>query len=463
MPTALRVFNPLFNVSHDRRSGALASLKLSTDLLSLKQLWKGEEIPNPQTRLDFDFDGQRALSKSFYETSTRIYFDRERSGKVLERIKVESAFRADNQPLEGLRQTDLGLQLKGDIKLRPRLGLLNSVNLTGAYYRTDNKVFGVGGQQLLAQLDHAGAFRALVDGRIWDGFSRAGVWIESAKGPNASANYQKLALLSGYEKEFGRGNQTVGLELLSGFGKTWGSPPVYARFFGGSNSGNFLFDGPDGPGTNFPTGPLLRSYGRNEASSGLGSPTTNNLGATVYWHANVNLTVPVRRWSRRLIPDEDVVFTDPDTGTTQVIKLSTLLENFTVKSATNTLTDTLMDDIIADLMKKDPNLSEDEAVQLALPIAAKQAEKIINRDVAPTMKFISRHANLYAVKPLIMTDAAWLRAPFGEGIYRFAAGGGIQVTMVIARAEFGYMRSLPVVSGEPKGNFVFRLTFQNLF
>src|SRR5262249_36250203 len=137
MPSALRVFNPLFNVSHDRRSGALASLKLSTDLLSLKQLWKGEEIPNPQTRLAFDFDAQRAISNPFYETSTRINFDRERPGKVLERLKLEAAFRADDRPLEELHTTNLGLQLKGDLKLRPRLGLLNSVYFTGAYYRTD--------------------------------------------------------------------------------------------------------------------------------------------------------------------------------------------------------------------------------------------------------------------------------------------------------------------------------------
>jgi hypothetical protein len=461
MPAALRLFNPIFDAAYDRRSGPLASLKLSTNLLALKQLWEGETIDDPNTKFNFDFSGEKALANPFYQSSARTNFDRERPGKLIEQIKLEAAFQGDNQPLAEFRETNLGLQLKGDLKLRPRLGLLNSVYLTGAYYRTNNKVFESAGQQILRQRDHIGAFRALIDGRVWDGFARLGIWVESAKGPETSGNYQKFALIGGFEKEFGKGHQTVGLELLAGTGKDWGAVPLYARYFGGSSSGNFLYDGPDGPGTNFPAGPLLRSYGKNQAS--VHSTTFQNLGGAAYWHANVNLTIPIKHWSYRLIPDEDVVFTNPNNGSQQVIKLNAMLENFTVKSATNTLTDTLMDDIISNLMKNDPKLTEDEATTLALPIAARQAEKIIGRDVGPTMKFISRHANLYAVKPLLMTDATSMRGTFGDNRYRFAVGGGIQLTMVVARAEFGYLRSVPTLAGEPKGNFVFRLTFQNIF
>ena len=42
-------------------------------------------------------------------------------------------------------------------------------------------------------------------------------------------------------------------------------------------------------------------------------------------------------------------------------------------------------------------------------------------------------------------------------------GGGIQFTVVTARFEAGYMRTLNPSSGDDRGNFFLRLTFQNLF
>jgi hypothetical protein len=140
-----------------------------------------------------------------------------------------------------------------------------------------------------------------------------------------------------------------------------------------------------------------------------------------------------------------------------------MLENFAINSAKNSLTDTLMDDIIVELMKKNPNMSEEEAEQEAEKIAAPRAAELVERDVAPAIRFISRHANLYAVKPMVMLDAAYLRGVAAERRQRFAAGGGIQLVMIMARAELGYMRSLPGIRGESKGNFVFRLTLQNIF
>src|SRR5262249_20909741 len=45
--------------------------------------------------------------------------------------------------------------------------------------------------------------------------------------------------------------------------------------------------------------PLIRSLGENQG--GIGNSV---LGGTSYWHANVNLSIPVPAWSRPLIPHE---------------------------------------------------------------------------------------------------------------------------------------------------------------
>ncbi len=120
--------------------------------------------------------------------------------------------------------------------------------------------------------------------------------------------------------------------------------------------------------------------------------------------------------------------------------------------------------MIEELMKQDPTLSDEAAAVKAAPIVEEQVNKIIGKEIEPIIQFISRRANIFAVKPLVMLDAAQLGGVEGEGRrIRFAAGGGLQLVVVIARAEFGYMRSLPSIPGESKGNFVFRLTFQNLF
>ncbi len=462
MPAVLRVFNPLVAFDYDRRTGPVSSLKLSTNLLALRPLLKGEDIPDSNSRLDFSFSGRKALSERFYQTTSDLKLSKERPGKLLEHLDFVGGFGADDQPLNDMRETNNGLHLSGQVKLRPRRGLLNSVYLQGSYDRTNNKVFSQTGRQIIGERDNTGAFRGIIDGRVWDGFTRLGIWFESTEASKTSISYKRLAGLAGFQKEFGSGTQTLGVEGVIGAGRAWGSVPLYSRFFGGNNSGNFLYEAPDASAmTEFPVGPLLRSYGKTRAA--LPSQSLSSLGGTSYWHANLNLAIPVRSWSRRLIPDEEVDTLDPNTGMSKVIKLNEMLENFTIKTATNTLTDTLMDDIIVELMKKDPNLTESEAEARALKIAAPRAAQLVEREIAPTMRFISRHANLYAVKPMLMLDAAYLRGSTGERRQRFAAGGGIQLVMVIARAEIGYMRSLPSIAGEAKGNFVFRLTFQNIF
>jgi hypothetical protein len=92
-----------------------------------------------------------------------------------------------------------------------------------------------------------------------------------------------------------------------------------------------------------------------------------------------------------------------------------------------------------------------------------EADKVW-RGITPITDFVADQANLYSIKPLILFDAARIKA--GESLNnrtRYALGGGLQLTIVIAKFEIGYMHTLNRSSGDSSGNVVARLVFQNLF
>jgi hypothetical protein len=91
-------------------------------------------------------------------------------------------------------------------------------------------------------------------------------------------------------------------------------------------------------------------------------------------------------------------------------------------------------------------------------------EKLFDREILPITNFIADHANIIAVKPLLMFDVAHLAL---QGISahstRYGLGGGLQIDVVLARFELGYMSALNRVPGDPRGSFVGRLILRRFF
>jgi hypothetical protein len=86
------------------------------------------------------------------------------------------------------------------------------------------------------------------------------------------------------------------------------------------------------------------------------------------------------------------------------------------------------------------------------------------RDIQPVADFIADQANLFSVKPLLMLDVAQiLGSAAGDSRTRVAVGGGLQITVVVARFEIGYLYAVQRAPGDERGNLFLRLTFQNLF
>ncbi|HVF23011.1 MAG TPA: hypothetical protein VM941_08055, partial [Pyrinomonadaceae bacterium] len=89
--------------------------------------------------------------------------------------------------------------------------------------------------------------------------------------------------------------------------------------------------------------------------------------------------------------------------------------------------------------------------------------QLFDNEILPITDFIADHANIIAVKPLVLFDVAHLGPGGTNNETRFGLGGGFQIDIVMARFELGYVSSLNRVSGDPRGTFFGRLILRRLF
>jgi hypothetical protein len=158
---------------------------------------------------------------------------------------------------------------------------------------------------------------------------------------------------------------------------------------------------------------------------------------------SLNVSVPIPPWSRPLIPNEVIEsLADPD----------------------GTQRDVTLKDVLKKQVAQGERLLRSSLVRqgVAPDDAARQAHETW-KEIQPVADFIADQANLFSVKPLLMLDVARLSGATGDGRVRVAVGGGLQLTIVLARLEAGYLHTVQRAPGDDRGNFFVRLTFQNLF
>jgi len=91
-----------------------------------------------------------------------------------------------------------------------------------------------------------------------------------------------------------------------------------------------------------------------------------------------------------------------------------------------------------------------------------KAEQIFE-EIRPATHFIIDNANLYSIKPLLMVDVAGMTGSDSTSAMWLAAGGGVQLTIVTAKFEAGYMHTFSGPTFGNQGNVFVRLVFENLF
>ena len=418
VPRLLLALNPTIGFSYDRAFGSAISASLATNLGKQFQLHA---------------EGAKSLEDPFYRANGAFSYALQRDEGWLRQFSVSAAFDGTREPLgDRTHKHEAGIASLGlQLKLAPTTRLA----LDAGYERTEDDftTSATANQQ---------AARLMLDSipAGVTGFVRAAIWEESAwQTTGGSKSYQRFVGRMGYEKEVRIAeNQTIGLEVLGGGGIVTGGTPSFARFYAGNAPGQFLYDSPDSL-TTMPTGPILRSFGENEAH--LRTTTGAAVGARSFWHVNLNLTIPIRPWSRSLIPNESTDIPDINGN------------NLTIKQLLSRQVDVTGPSMLAAVLKNE-GMSQAEA--------NRRAREILN-EVSPAARFIINDANIFSLKPLLMFDAAGLADGNNSSETWLAAGGGLQLTIVIARLEAGYMHTVSGPTFGHEGNAFVRLVFQNLF
>lgn len=434
VPRMLRLLNPKMGLSQDKELSSTPEFEISTDLLSMGSVLDGEPAEGRKASLLLKANAARSIGERYYTSQAQLSFLVRQPSKHVESLGLTASFGANSQPeLKSINLSNT-LRLGGQLILNPELGFINRAVIEGGYRRANQRLSG--DLAPIATSENAFEGRAILEGRIFNGFSRFGFWVDGGKPQNNQQTYSRFAALIGYEKELPVGEHTVGVEAMFGAGRASARTPNYALFYGGNALSSFLYEDTNDPMlTSMPAGPVLRSFGKNQAGFVIGGQT--RAGASSYQHLNLNVSIPIPRLSAPLIPNEIVIPSPPKT-------LRSLI-NFAVNSGQEALSVNLQDE----------GLSEEEA--------DKQAAKIFNQ-IRPGVGFLTNYGKIYAVKPLIMFDYTRMtRSGSGASQTRYALGGGVQFTIVVAKFEAGYMHTLHRQTNDSGGNFIMRMIFQNLF
>jgi len=429
VPRSLLILNPALKVEHDNRTGTTPGVGLKTDFSDIARILRHEDSANHTLEATGAANLSRSLEHNFYNAEETFDLKKSWPDSTLQSLTLHVEQSNAKQPLGA----------ESDSTSREAAGLRANIHLKNFYLH--DGYFWAGGTasrhavpQSAGEIDTseaAGSAAMLLDGAIAQTTFRAGLWLNGAS-PNNQKNYQQLAFFSGLYKDLlVKPNQAFGLQVLSAYGHTWGTPAQYAQFFAGNNESNFLYDSPDALLLGGAPSPLVRSFGKTEAGLAGISP----VGGSSYWNVSTTLTIPIPGLSKPLIPD--MMITD-DTS------LKKALKNASTVSAVSFIQAAL--------------------VQQGVPAkeAQKQAKTMVAREIAPPVNYIADNANIYSLKPLLLFDVAQIDGAGGSRHFD-SAGGGFEFMIVNFAFQAGYARTLNSQPSDRKRNVFLSLQFRNIF
>ena len=434
VPNTLWVTTPVAGFYSDRHYGPSVYLHTQTDLLHLSQTG----VSTSPYHLNIDLDGMRSVSHPYGSFHSAVALD-----KVVPTEKgmgwaLKASFDHVDAPLGAGKYQFNKFNFNGALQGNSPIRCFSKFEIDAGVNMVDNKYTeGVGGS--LNETSFNLGFAA--DKKFDAGLGRIGVYYDDHF-PEKSAfmSYQRLGGQLAFAGALGKDHTNWDLETSLGAGSSWGLLPVYAGFWAGNSSRNFLYEPLSAvTGHSLLSGPLVRSLGQNEG--GIAGPGGLLQGGTSYWNFSFSLSIPVPSWARALIPD--IVITE----TPRRITLRSAL-----KSSTNTAANAIYDDYVDNRGFPD-NDSTDALVQA-----------IVNKDIRPAINYLADRANIYSVKPVLLFDAAHLYTSSAlQGNTWLGAGVGLQLTVVNAKFQIGYMQTISPASDKSKGNFLINLTLQNFY
>jgi hypothetical protein len=438
VPSLLLAAAPAVSFTNDRQYGAALSLQTNNNILQAPGI-KKDKTSKPY-RLNFNLDLRKSLVHSFHTVGINLDFARPvyQDSTIGWNLGIRSEI--THHPLaKGISKQEL-LRIFGSIQKNLKAGMLKKYALSAGARFVENSYTLINTPEI--QVPETGyEFFGLAEGRILRGTSRLGLWFDAAI-PRKNVTlkgYQRLSGRLAYATVLGSGHQNLDAEAMIGGGYTWGYPGGYNQFFGGNTAGNFLF-APFQSIQNrvHPEGAIVRSLGEREGT--LNGPGLVVTGGRTFWHLNLNFSIPVSRWARPLIPD---------------IVISEEPRRMTLRSALKGQVGSAKNFILDDLITTNgfPDDENTEAI----------ADRIINRDIRPTLDYLADRANVYTVKPLLLFDIGRLGDHDFKNVTWLAAGLGIQVKIVVARLDLAYMHTLSPSEYAGTGNLFLRFILENFY
>lgn len=389
--------------------------------------------------LRFRGGGMKSVDAAFYSADADLRVVREQNSGLLRQVFAAaegSVAREPRGPSEYHLRTG-GAAAGIALAIHPGSRLLLDARYSRSEYRPASSATATGGTRSAEQGNRV-VYEAIPP--RWFGFFRAAVWHDTLHPRDAGAA-QRLAARAGYVKEIPLGlNQGIGLEIVAGAGQTWGGVDAPRRFYAGGGQGEFLYESAASRQLmTAPDGPLLRSLGKAQGALAMASGASR--GGTQFWHVNVNIALPIPPWSRPLIPNETTDLPGPD-GSLQ-----------TLKQILRAQIDHTGPSMLQSTLRASDRLSPDEA--------KRRATEVFD-EIRPAAHFVIDQANVFAVKPLLMFDLAELQSGPTRASWS-AAGAGLQLLVVTAKFEIGYMRTLSGPTFGSHGNLFGRIGFERLF
>ncbi len=437
VPKLVMATSPFIGLVNDRTFGTYAYLQTATDLLHLPGMYKPSDRLK-KNLLTLDLNLRKSFNETFYNLAGALQF--------IHPLPVDKGlgwnlgflYANGSQPINIINYDNDIAKIFASINGNGKILFADKYILSGGVQFSQNNYTLQSSKY--ENPETAYDLNALGDGRVGNGLARLGVWFNAGvpKKDISLKPYQQVAGKLGYAVPLGRGHNNVDLETIASFGYTWGTPPAYSGYFAGNASAGFLYS-PIQSFTNmsFPGGPVIRSLGEKEG--GL-FPTTNSIqGGTSYWGLNLNFSIPIANWARPLIPDIVIQEEDP---------------RITMRSAIKGQVNTAKS-FIADDLALNGGLSDDAADSAAAAI--------VNKDIKPTIDYLADRANIYSIKPIVFFDLGEISKRNADNRIWAATGAGLQLNIVNARLEIGYLQTLFPKSDASKGNFLFRFSVQNFY
>jgi hypothetical protein len=430
VPGALSFFNPSLNIGLDRSFGPSVSISTFTDFLHLFQSVK-KNTDAKKYFLGVNLTGTKSFSREYYNVSSEVSFGQKKYSDSTIGWAVSGQGEWINEPYGKVHIIQSSLQGLLQLQGTARFLIFSKYELAGGYKFSKIETDHITSEQ---EKNREFKFSGIVDGKTGTAFNRFGVWIDGGneKFKTSMSSYTRIGSSYGLLKAFGKGHQTLDLQIIGSGAYTFGSLQTTKQFYAGSTK-PFINESLESQDLqSMADGPRIRSLGKRQGVFN----STNNLGGTSYVSLSFDLAVPIKSLSRPLIPD---IVINEETGTTAAKA---------IKGQAN-----FAESLIADDLVENHGLSGEDA--------DRKAEEIVNKDIRPSINYLADKANLFSIKPVLYFDIASMSRPnFTDEIWS-SAGIGISLNIVNAKLVVGYLHTLSPSRYQKYGNLILTFLIQS--